>query len=132
MRFDFRIVAAGCALFTVTAAGPLTRPSPPVQDRPAAGTAPLTPDEIYSRRALRRARLLIQMRVLELREERLACVERAIRRNLPSVLLVPGGKDNAVKPSDSPGAISLGTRLLAESETCAWISDRPPPRKRTA
>lgn len=131
MRFDFRLVAAGCALFTATAAGPLTRPAPTVQDRPAAGPAARSPGEIYSRRALRRARLLIQLRVLELREERLACVERAIRRNLPSVLLVPSGEDNAVKPSDSHGAISSSSRLLAESETCAWISDRPP-RRRTA
>ena len=124
MRFDFRIVAAGCALFTATAAGPLTRPSAGVQDAPAAAPAPAP--EIYSRRALRRARLLIQLRMLELREERLTCVERAIRRNLPPDLLTPGLKDYAVKQSDSPDAIHGANGLLSESETCAWTSDRPP------
>jgi len=92
--YAIRFPYCGCGMCALHRHGgrALTRPSPPVQDSPAAGTAPLTPDEIYSRRALRRARLLIQMRVLELREERLACVERAIRRNLPSVLLVPAGR----------------------------------------
>jgi hypothetical protein len=48
--------------------------------------APLTPEEVFSRRALRRARLLIQMRMLQLRDERLECVREALRRQLPDAL----------------------------------------------
>ena len=58
---------------------------------PAASPAPrtpgvLSPDELFSRRALLRARLLIQMRLLELHEERLDCVRAAILRRLPPAL----------------------------------------------
>ena len=48
--------------------------------------APLTPDELFSRRAMRRARLLIQMRMMQLRDERLECVREALLRRLPSAL----------------------------------------------
>jgi hypothetical protein len=48
--------------------------------------APLTPEELFSRRALRRARLLIQMRVMQFREERLECIREALRRRLPDSL----------------------------------------------
>lgn len=41
------------------------------------------PEELYARRALRRVRLIIEMRLLQLREERLECVRQAILRNLP-------------------------------------------------
>lgn len=47
---------------------------------------PLSPDALYSRRALRRAKLLIQMRVMELREERLECIRAALSRRLPDAL----------------------------------------------
>jgi len=47
---------------------------------------PLTPDELFSRRALRRARLLIQMRLMQLRDERLECVREALLRQLPDAL----------------------------------------------
>lgn len=43
---------------------------------------PLSPEQLFSRRALRRARLLIQMRMLQLRDERLECVREAILRRL--------------------------------------------------
>ncbi len=56
--------------------GPTARPSP----------ATLSPDELFSRRALRQARLLIQMRMLQLRDERLECVRAALRRRLPDAL----------------------------------------------
>lgn len=48
--------------------------------------APLTPEEVFSRRALRRAKLLIQMRMLQLRDNRLECVREALRRQLPDAL----------------------------------------------
>jgi hypothetical protein len=54
-------------------ARPTTRPSP----------APLSPDALFSRRALRRAKLLIQMRMFQFRNERLECVRAALLRQLP-------------------------------------------------
>ncbi len=55
---------------------------------PTASPSPTTmsPDELFSRRALRQARLLIQMRMLQLRDERLECVRAALRRRLPDAL----------------------------------------------
>ena len=80
--------AALLALLIAAGAAPAT-PSPVSSGnsgpRPAA-TAPLTPEELFSRRALRRARLLIQMRVMQLREERLECIREALRRRLPDAL----------------------------------------------
>lgn len=40
-------------------------------------------DQLLSKRALRRAKLLIQLRLHELRDERLDCVRKAILRRLP-------------------------------------------------
>jgi hypothetical protein len=68
-----------------SAVGPAA-PSPSAAPTPPAQVAPLSPDELYSRRALRRARLLIQMRVMEMREERLECIREALRHQLPSAL----------------------------------------------
>jgi hypothetical protein len=65
------------------AAGPSPRPSPHPSAHPSPAATPLAPEELYSRRALRRARLLIQMRMLQLRDERLDCVREAILRRLP-------------------------------------------------
>ncbi len=59
---------------------PAASPAPPPPSRA------LSPDELLSRRALLRARLLIQMRLMELREERLDCVRAAILRRLPPEL----------------------------------------------
>ncbi len=63
-------------------------PAPPPSPRPSARPSPaaLTPDQLFSRRALRRARLLIEMRLLQLRDERLECVRRALLRRLPDAL----------------------------------------------
>jgi hypothetical protein len=62
-------------------------PSPAPNDHAARSSpAPLSPDELFSRHALRRARLLIQMRMLELRHERLECVRAALLRQLPAAL----------------------------------------------
>ncbi|MGB8624856.1 MAG: hypothetical protein WCD03_01750 [Candidatus Cybelea sp.] len=51
-----------------------------------ASPAPLSPDALFSRRALRQARILIQMRVMQLRDERLECIRAALERRLPGAL----------------------------------------------
>jgi hypothetical protein len=53
---------------------------------PEPSAAPLSADVLFSRRALRRAKLLIQMRVMEFHEERLECIREALRRQLPGAL----------------------------------------------
>jgi hypothetical protein len=63
-------------LLALSISQPAATPSPP----------PLSPDALYSRRALRRAKLLIQMRVMQFREERLECIRAALRRELPAAL----------------------------------------------
>jgi len=85
-------------LAMLLAAGAAGSPSP-APSRPAASPSPavISPDSLYSRRALRRARLLIQMRVMQLRDERLECVREALRRRLPDALW-------AEVPSPSRGA----------------------------
>jgi hypothetical protein len=69
-------------------ASPAPAASPVAQSHSTASPspAPLTPEELFSRRALRRARLLIQMRVMQFREERLECIRAALRRRLPDSL----------------------------------------------
>jgi len=64
------------ALLTVLLAAAPASPSP----------APRSPDELFSRRALRQARLLIQMRLLQLHDERLECIRAALLRQLPDPL----------------------------------------------
>ena len=77
-----RLFALLATLLATPAAAPLpashpaARPSPPT----------LSPDELFSRRALRRARLLIQMRLFQLRDERLECVRAALARQLADAL----------------------------------------------
>ena len=44
---------------------------------------PLLAGDIYSRRALRRARIILQLKLLELRSERLERVRKAIERHIP-------------------------------------------------
>lgn len=78
-------------LFILTAvliaAAPASMGTPaPSRASASPSAAPLTPEELFSRRALRRARLLIQMRMLQLRDERLECVREALRRQLPDAL----------------------------------------------
>jgi hypothetical protein len=45
--------------------------------------APLPPGDLYSRRALRRARIILQLKLLELRAERLDRVRKAIEHRVP-------------------------------------------------
>jgi len=75
-------------LAALITAGPAS-PAAAATARPAPSPAPgaaLAPEELFSRRAMRRARLLIQMRLFQLREERLECVREALRRQLPDAL----------------------------------------------
>jgi hypothetical protein len=53
---------------------------------PSPSPAPISPDSLLSRRAMRQARLLIQMRMLQLRDQRLECVREALLRQLPAAL----------------------------------------------
>jgi hypothetical protein len=46
-------------------------------------TSPPAPEALLSRRALRRARLLVQIRMLQFRNERLECIRLAILSWLP-------------------------------------------------
>ncbi len=78
MRIVWIALAAGLAF---TAATPQPRATPHPAHAPRARH--LNPDALYSRRALRRARLLIQLRLLELRDARFACLRTAIVRRLP-------------------------------------------------
>ena len=103
-------------LFILTAvllaAAPASQGSPvprgPTTASPSPG--PLTPEELFSRRALRRARLLIQMRMLQLRDERLECVREALRRQLPDALWPE-------VPSPSRGSADAA----AAAERCAKV-----------
>jgi len=60
--------------------------------RPAAKSARLAPpptaSDLYSRRALRRARTILQLKLLELREERLDFILRALERHIPIEVLL--------------------------------------------
>jgi hypothetical protein len=79
----FTIVAL---LSTLLGAAPATAQSPAPAYSAAPRSKTVSPDELFSRRALRQARILIQMRLLQLRDERLECVREALRRQLPDAL----------------------------------------------
>lgn len=59
-----------------------------------------SPEELYSRRALRRARLIIELRLLQFRKERLECVRGAILRNLPPDLRPRNVATKGTRPLD--------------------------------
>ena len=83
MRFPFTIVPAiilsmlilGCA-----SAPALAKHS---HHRASATSQPPQSLDMYSRRALRRARTILQLKLLELREERLDRARRVIEKRLP-------------------------------------------------
>jgi len=83
MRFSFTIAPAiilsmlilGCA-----SAPALAKHS---HHRASASSRPLPSLDLYSRRALRRARTILQLKLLELREEHLDRVRRVIEKRLP-------------------------------------------------
>jgi hypothetical protein len=66
----------------------LLAPTPAASSSPAAQASPpaISPDALFSRRALRRAKLLIQMRLMEFREEQLECIREALAHRLPVAL----------------------------------------------
>lgn len=90
-----------------TSSTALRAPTPTVRLRPPKRRARrvLSPEELYSRRALQRTRTIIELRLMELRRERLECVREALLRNLPPEL----------RPQDAGGTRSL------RRETCARL-----------
>ena len=70
-----RLLLLGLALLIMA---PVVAPGPP-RSHPA-------PELLLSGRALRAARLLIQLRMLELRKERLECVREVLLQRLPPEL----------------------------------------------
>jgi hypothetical protein len=104
-------------LFTAFAPLPREKESPAASPSPTPSSA----DALFSRRAMRNARLLIQMRLLELREQRLECVRAAILRRLPADLVSPGPTPTPAKHREAaPG--SYGRSSLSGSEECGWQS----------
>jgi len=125
MHNGYRGAIAATWLFILLATLPATkpqnhhpRPAATAQDGPSAGgprmgkslPTPLPPDQaldLYSKRALRRARTILQLKLLELREERLACAHEVLERHLPPDLLwdtearkrYPGKKPACLNPS---------------------------------
>jgi hypothetical protein len=100
------------AAVLIASTGGGRQPSP----HPALSPTPFPYSAIFSRRALRSARLLIQLRLLQLREERLECVRAAIVRSLPPDLAGEQGSPGpSVKQSDASHANNL------QSEDCSWI-----------
>jgi hypothetical protein len=57
--------------------------SPQPAGRPSVTPSPMPAETLFSRRALRQARLILQMRLLQLHGERLECVKSAIIQRLP-------------------------------------------------
>jgi hypothetical protein len=97
--------------FTAASSGPLAAPSP---------------RGLYSAKALKRARLLLQMRLLELHARRLACLRAAIERalslalpaELPAAVAPEGAPTDPVKQTGAPLAITRQRVLYHESEVC--------------
>ena len=72
-------IALTLALIFCTGGAAAKRPAP----HRAAATAPAVKLDLYSRRALRRARTILQLKLLELREERLERARKAVLRRIP-------------------------------------------------
>lgn len=130
----FALLLATSVVVTLAPSGRLA-----AQDA-AAGSgsaAHVSPEALFSRRAWQRARLLIELRMLELRERRLDCVRAAILRRLPPDLVFAapfapgkGGSAAEVKHSGAPRATHRSA--LEESEDCEWISRAVKRRRPTA
>jgi hypothetical protein len=121
---------ATAAALTLAAAAPAASQDRPLP-RPARAASPAPErDAQLSKRALRRARLLIEMRLLELREERLECARSAILRHLPPDLLPPGTGQSAdaVKQSSALRATTPRS-AVSKSEDCGWLSMQPKRRR---
>lgn len=73
---------------TLALAASLPAAAKPVRHHRAAprrsvSTLVVSPDELYSRRALRRARIILQLKLMELRMLRLDQVRKALERHMP-------------------------------------------------
>jgi hypothetical protein len=55
----------------------------PVRARRGADRISISAEELYSRRALRRARIILELKLLELRSEHLERVRKAIEKHIP-------------------------------------------------
>ncbi len=64
---------------------------------------PCDPGDVYSARALRRMRTLLQLRLLELRKERLSLVADAVQRRISI--------DELLHETSMPLGVSKGTKL---------------------
>ncbi len=73
----------------------LTQPAWPSDKRKPSGATKLAhtpyPADIYSRRALRRARTILMLKLLDLREAHLERVRKAIERRLPIEQILDDG-----------------------------------------
>lgn len=98
MPIRYRIGAALTSLVLAAFPPPSARAAPCKPHGPTFVSAPLP----YSARALRRARRLLELRLLELREERLERVRSVVIRRLPPDLHFEGDFSASLKhPSDS-------------------------------
>jgi hypothetical protein len=81
--------------------------------RPAASPSPasVSPESLFSQRALRQARLIIQMRLLQLHDEQLECVREALLRRLPNALRPPQPSPARATP-DASAAVARCARLF--------------------
>jgi hypothetical protein len=108
-----RALAAAVCLAIVLAAPVIAKDKHPLRHpghRPHASLryqvpAAIPVEGLYSRRALRRARTILQLRMLELREARLDCLRAAIARRLPEDLT-----DRAARLARSAGDCAARTR----------------------
>jgi hypothetical protein len=108
-------------VMTVLFTAPASLPREKVSPAPIATPHHVAPSALLSRRALRNARLLIQMRLLELRAERLECVRAAILRRLPAELVPPGSdSDSAKQCKATPGTYRRS--YPSYSEVYGWQS----------
>ncbi len=101
MSIRYRIGVAVTSLAIVSAApAPAAAPCRP----PVAACAP-APSGLYSARALRRARRILQLQLLELRKAELERVRDAIVHRLPPDALLEGAEHASLKHSSEPRVI---------------------------
>lgn len=112
------LLCAALLAFTLSAA------PTPAKDAPSPAPVPsaVQTERLLSPRAVRRARLLIELRLLQLREERLDCVREIVLRRLPPDLRPTGSAAGCVKHFGA-------SRSIKGSEDCAWtpVPPRSPP-----
>jgi hypothetical protein len=106
------LLCAALLAFTVSAAPTPAKGAPSPAPAPSAA---VQAQRLLSPRAIRRARLLIELRLLQLREDRLDCVRRIVLLRLPPDLRPTGSLDGYVKHFGA-------SRSIKGSEDCAWTS----------